>query len=51
MNPETGLNYDNTKRYIDSIEWLEPGDRENIFHTNVRRVYPRFGARAAEKRA
>ncbi|HZM44057.1 MAG TPA: amidohydrolase family protein [Burkholderiales bacterium] len=51
VNPETGFNYDDTKRYIDSIEWLDPGDREKIFHTNVRRVYGRYGAPATARRA
>jgi len=51
VNPETGFNYDDTKRYIDSIEWLEAGDREKIFHTNVRRVYKRYGARTTGQRA
>ena len=50
VNPETGFNYDDTKRYIDSIDWLSAGDREKIFHTNVRRVYGRYGARAAGRR-
>jgi 4-oxalmesaconate hydratase len=50
VNPETGFNYDDTQRYIDSIEWLESGDREKIFHGNVRRVYGRYGARAAARR-
>jgi 4-oxalmesaconate hydratase len=51
VNPETGFNYDDTKRYIESIEWLSPGDREKIFHTNVRKVYSRYGKRAAGKHA
>ena len=51
VNPETGFNFDDTKRYLDSIEWLSAGDREKIFHTNVRRVYGRYGARAAARSA
>ena len=51
VNPETGFNYDDTKRYIDSIEWVSPGDREKIFNKNVHRVYGRYGARAAGRRA
>jgi 4-oxalmesaconate hydratase len=49
VNPETGFNYDDTKRYIDSIEWLAPGDREKIFEKNVGRVYGRYGKRAARR--
>jgi 4-oxalmesaconate hydratase len=37
VNPETGFNYDDTKRYIDSIEWLGAGDREKIFAGTCRR--------------
>ncbi|MBI2750410.1 MAG: amidohydrolase [Burkholderiales bacterium] len=42
VDPETGHHYDDTKRYIDSIEWLGAGDREKIFYRNVGRVYRRF---------
>ncbi|MCC7483569.1 MAG: amidohydrolase [Burkholderiales bacterium] len=44
IDPETGFHYDDTKRYIDAITWLEPGDREKIFSANARRVYPRLDA-------
>ncbi len=42
IDPETGHYYDDTRRYIDSIEWLSPDDREKIFYRNVGKVYPRF---------
>src|SRR5688572_27923547 len=45
VDPETGFNYDDTKRYIDSIESVSAADREKIFEKNVRKVYPRFTAR------
>jgi 4-oxalmesaconate hydratase len=45
IDPETGHFYDDTKRYIDSVEWLSATDREKIFHGNARKVYGRFGAR------
>jgi 4-oxalmesaconate hydratase len=45
IDPETGHHYDDTKRYIDSFEWLSEVDREKIFAGNVPRVYPRFGRR------
>jgi len=47
IDPETGQYYDDTKRYIDSIEGLSATDREKIFHGNVGKVYPRFAARRA----
>jgi 4-oxalmesaconate hydratase len=49
IDPETGQYYDDTKRYIDSIETLSAADREKIFSGNVRKVYPRFAARGARR--
>ncbi len=46
IDPETGHYYDDTKRYLDAIDWLEPADREKIFEGNVGKVYPRFAKRA-----
>jgi 4-oxalmesaconate hydratase len=45
VDPETGHYYDDTKRYLDAIDWLKPADREKIFQGNVSRVYPRFATR------
>jgi len=42
VDPETGHNYDDTKRYIDALDFLSAADREKIFHGNALRVYPRF---------
>ena len=44
IDPETGYYYDDTKRYIDAIEWVEPANREKIFSANARKVYPRLEA-------
>jgi 4-oxalmesaconate hydratase len=49
IDPETGQYYDDTKRYLDSIEGLSAADREKIFHGNVRKVYPRFAARGSKR--
>jgi len=46
VDPETGHYYDDTKRYIDGIDWVSKADKEKIFRGNVRRVYPRFAKRA-----
>jgi len=46
IDPETGHYYDDTKRYVDSIEGLSAADRDKIFHGNVRKVYPRFARHA-----
>jgi 4-oxalmesaconate hydratase len=45
IDPETGHHYDDTRRYVDSIEWLSAADRKKIFEDNVRKVYPRLQRR------
>jgi 4-oxalmesaconate hydratase len=45
IDPETGHYYDDTKRYLDAIDWLPAADRDNIFHRNAARVYPRLKIR------
>ncbi len=47
IDPETGHYYDDTKRYIDAIDWFGAAEREKIFAGNVSRVYPRFARRRA----
>jgi 4-oxalmesaconate hydratase len=46
IDPETGHYYDDTKRYLDALDWLKPADREKIFQGNVSKVYPRFTKKA-----
>ncbi len=41
FDPETGHNYDDTKRYIEAAK-LTPDERHRIFEGNARRVYPRL---------
>ncbi|MGA7983801.1 MAG: amidohydrolase family protein [Burkholderiales bacterium] len=45
IDPESGHHYDDTRRYLDSIDWLGAAEREKIFRANVERVYPRFARR------
>ena len=45
VDPETGHNYDDTKRYVDQLTGLSAGDKAKIFEGNARRVYPRLDAR------
>jgi 4-oxalmesaconate hydratase len=47
VDPETGFNYDDTKRYIDAAKGLSKEDKEKVFSGNVRRVYKRFAKRTA----
>lgn len=42
VDPDTGHNYDDTKRYIEAIDWLTDAQRHKIYEGNARRVYPRF---------
>lgn len=48
VDPETGHNFDDTKRYIDALD-LSDEDRRKVFEMNARRVYPRLDA-ALEKK-
>jgi hypothetical protein len=41
-DPETGHHYDDTRCYIDSIDWLNEADRTKIFEGNTRKVYARL---------
>jgi 4-oxalmesaconate hydratase len=45
IDPETGQYYDDTKRYIDAIDWVSSADKQKIFAGNVRRVFSRFPAK------
>jgi 4-oxalmesaconate hydratase len=42
IDPETGNYYDDTRRYVDAIDWVSAADKKKIFEDNVRKVYPRF---------
>lgn len=41
VDPETGHNYDDTKRFIETAR-LTPDERRKIYEGNARRVYPRL---------
>jgi 4-oxalmesaconate hydratase len=42
IDPRTGFNYDDTKRYIDATPNLNDAERQQIYEGNARRVYPRL---------
>jgi len=46
IDPETGYNFDDTKRYIDAVPRLSDQDKRKIFEGNSRRVYSRLQGRA-----
>jgi 4-oxalmesaconate hydratase len=39
IDPETGHYFDDTKRYIDAVAWLDEKDKRKIFSENARKVY------------
>jgi 4-oxalmesaconate hydratase len=43
IDPETGHPFDDTKRYIQSLD-ISAQDKHKVFEGNVRRVYPRLDA-------
>ena len=43
IDPQTGHNLDDTKRYIEAAH-VDPADRRRIYEGNARRVYPRLDA-------
>jgi 4-oxalmesaconate hydratase len=44
VDPETGFNFDDTKRYIDKLQ-MSDAEKRKIFEGNARRVYPRLDRR------
>jgi 4-oxalmesaconate hydratase len=49
VDPETGHNFDDTKRYVDKLS-LPDADKKKIFEGNARRVYPRLDARLRSRK-
>jgi 4-oxalmesaconate hydratase len=47
IDPMTGHEFDDTKKYIDQVSWLTAADKAKIFAGNALHVYPRLGARLA----
>ena len=47
VDPETGHNYDDTKRYIDATPNLTADQRRQVFSGNALNVYPRLAAKLA----
>jgi len=45
IDPETGHDFDDTKRYIDAVPWLTAADKQKIFEGNARKVYSRLNKR------
>jgi 4-oxalmesaconate hydratase len=41
IDPQTGHHFDDTRRYVDALG-LPPGDRDQVYELNARRIYPRL---------
>jgi 4-oxalmesaconate hydratase len=48
IDPQTGQDFDDTKRYIDQVSWLTPEDKYKIFEGNARKVYSRLKPKLAK---
>ena len=48
IDPTTGHYFDDTKRYVDSVD-LTDEQREQVYSGNARRVYPRLDAQLRER--
>ncbi len=46
IDPRTGFNYDDTKRYLEAAS-VDDATRSKVFEKNALRVYPRLGAKLA----
>jgi len=44
IDPDTGFNFDDTRRYVAAVPNLRAEDRAAIYEGNARRVYPRLDA-------
>ncbi|HTD91323.1 MAG TPA: amidohydrolase family protein [Burkholderiales bacterium] len=51
IDPQTGHYFDDTKRYIEAVDWVSPDTRVKIFSSNTLRVYPRLKQRLEKNRA
>lgn len=45
IDPLTGFNFDDTKRYIDAVAWLDPSARQKIMGGNALRLFSRLATR------
>jgi 4-oxalmesaconate hydratase len=50
IDSRTGFHYDDTKRYIDAVQWLAPESRAKVLGGNARRVYSRLDGHIAKHR-
>ena len=49
IDPDTGFNFDDTRRYIEASSIVAGHDRHKIYEANARRVFPRLDAQLKTK--
>jgi 4-oxalmesaconate hydratase len=42
IDPSTGFNFDDTKRYVDNTPNLSAAEKKKVFEDNALKVYPRL---------
>ena len=47
IDPNTGKSFDDTKRYVDEIEWLTDEDKQKLFEGNARKVFSHLSVGAS----
>ncbi len=50
-DPQTGYDFDDTKRYVDGAPGLSAEDKKKIFESNVLRAYPRLKSKLSARTA
>jgi 4-oxalmesaconate hydratase len=51
IDPQTGHEFDDTKRYVDRAPRLSSEDRKKIFEANALRAYPRLKKKLEQRAA
>jgi 4-oxalmesaconate hydratase len=50
-DPQTGYDFDDTKRYVDGAPSLSAADKKKILEANALRAYPRLKSKLAARTA
>jgi 4-oxalmesaconate hydratase len=50
-DPQTGCDFDDTKRYVDGAPGLSAEDKKKIFESNALRAYPRLKSKLSARAA
>jgi 4-oxalmesaconate hydratase len=50
-DPQTGQDFDDTRRYVDQAPGLSAEDKRKIFEQNAYRAYPRLKSKVSKRAA